>query len=159
MYGIWPVKTHSNYPQSMSLRKPDPTWNSSGNYNSMGVIQEYTFGCQCHMPERTEICIRQTASCSDSFKKDTGLINILPIRSMCSTLKAIFQLRPTLSNNDAEESSWPMGPSMRETTVILLSRRTIRARNGYEFSFSAWDTATHKSFTLIHSPGANQSIY
>jgi len=34
-----------------------------------------------------------------------------------------------------------MGPSMRETTVILLSRSTISARNGYEFSFSACDTA------------------
>jgi len=35
-----------------------------------------------------------------------------------------------------------MGPSMRETTVILLSRRTISARNGYELSFNAWETVT-----------------
>lgn len=39
----------------------------------------------------------------------------------------------------------PMGPSMRDTTVIRLNLRTISARNGYEFSFSACDTTNNNS--------------
>ncbi len=43
----------------------------------------------------------------------------------------------------------PIGPSILATTVILFSRNTMRAKNGYVFSLSACDTVNKRQNTHL----------